>query len=144
MQNAELRETLWASPKETLPPLPTIEEPVEEYGQMARGPQHSDELLGAVCADAFAMQEDGKLRCEAGRKPVVERSPSRECLYESVPSSLPYQTDCQHCSLREQCLASGAKGDRARRGSSVRRLLPPPPVVECERKPVLLGPMLIS
>src|SRR5260370_26521052 len=48
-----------------------------------------------------------------------------------------YQTDCQRCSLREQCLASGAKGDRARRVSAVRRLLPPPAVVE--RKPIKLG-----
>jgi hypothetical protein len=52
---------------------------------------------------------------------------------------LAYQTDCQHCSLREQCLASGAKGDRARRVSAVRRLLPPPALVE--HKPVQLGPI---
>src|SRR5260370_11102659 len=52
---------------------------------------------------------------------------------------LAYQTDCQPCSLREQCLASGAKGDRARRVSAVRRLLPPPAPVPVERKPVLLG-----
>src|SRR5260370_6880588 len=52
---------------------------------------------------------------------------------------LAYQTDCQRCSLREQCLASGAKGDRARRVSAVRRLLPPPAVVE--RKPIMLGSM---
>ena len=43
------------------------------------------------------------------------------------------------CSLREQCLAPGAKGDRARRVSAVRRLLPPPALVE--HKPVLLGPI---
>ena len=49
------------------------------------------------------------------------------------------QTDCQRCALREQCLASGAKGDRARRGSRVRRLLPPPAVVA--RKPIVLGSM---
>ena len=52
---------------------------------------------------------------------------------------LAYQTDCQHCALREQCLASGAKGDRARRVSAVRRLLPPPATVE--RKPIVLGPI---
>ncbi len=55
---------------------------------------------------------------------------------------LAYQTDCQQCTLREQCLASGAKGDRARRGSRVRRLLPPPSVVE--RKPIVLGSMRLS
>jgi len=52
---------------------------------------------------------------------------------------LAYQTDCQRCCLREQCLASGAKGDRARRVSAVRRLLPPPATVS--RNPVMLGPM---
>ena len=41
--------------------------------------------------------------------------------------------------MREQCLASGAKGDRARRVSAVRRLLPPPATVE--RKPIVLGPI---
>jgi hypothetical protein len=62
------------------------------------------------------------------------------CLQERAVY-LAYQTDCQQCSLREQCLASGAKGDRARRVSAVRRLLPPPASVECERKSVLLGPI---
>jgi hypothetical protein len=70
---------------------------------------------------------------------VVERSPSRKCFHGSRAVYLAYQTDCQRCSLREQCLASGAKGDRARRVSAVRRLLPPPASVE--RKPVVLGPM---
>lgn len=70
---------------------------------------------------------------------MVERNPSRECLYESAAVYLAYQTDCQRCSLREQCLASGAKGDRARRVSAVRRLLPPPALVE--HKPVLLEPI---
>ncbi len=49
------------------------------------------------------------------------------------------QTDCQCCALGEQCLASGAKGDRARRVSAVRRLLPPPGSVE--HKPIMLGPI---
>jgi hypothetical protein len=57
---------------------------------------------------------------------------------------LAYQTDCQCCALREQCLASGAKGDRARRVSAVRRLLPPPAPVPLERKPILLGPIRLS
>lgn len=52
---------------------------------------------------------------------------------------LAYQTDCLNCTLREQCLDPGAKGNRARRVSAVRRLLPPPAAVE--RTPVVLGPM---
>lgn len=43
-----------------------------------------------------------------------------------VASSL----DCQECSLREQCLGRGAKGNRARRVSAVRRLLPASSSVE--------------
>jgi hypothetical protein len=52
---------------------------------------------------------------------------------------LAYQTDCQCCSLREHCLAKGAKGNRARRVSAVRRLLPTPAIVE--QKPLVLGPI---
>ncbi len=52
---------------------------------------------------------------------------------------LAYQTDCLPCALREQCLDPEAKGNRARRVSAVRRLLPTPASVE--RKPVKLGPI---
>ena len=56
---------------------------------------------------------------------------------------LAYQTDWKSCALREQCLAKGAKGNRARRVSAVRRLLPPvlatcgirPPVETFENTP---------
>ena len=34
------------------------------------------------------------------------------------------QADCPHCTIREQCLGRNAKGNRARRVSAVRRLLP--------------------
>lgn len=54
---------------------------------------------------------------------------------------LAYQTDWKPCALREQCLASGAKGDRARRVSAVRRLLPHPAPVSIEQKQILLGPI---
>jgi hypothetical protein len=40
------------------------------------------------------------------------------------------QMDCPHCPLREQCLGRNAKGNRARRISAVRRLLPSPSSVE--------------
>ncbi len=46
----------------------------------------------------------------------------------SVASSV----DCQECSLRDQCLGRGAKGNRARRVSAVRRLLPTPSSVELQ------------
>jgi hypothetical protein len=40
--------------------------------------------------------------------------------------------DCQRCTLREQCLRPGARGNRARRLSAVRRLLPIPATVELQ------------
>ncbi len=85
-------------------------------------------------------REDGKLRCPAGASLWLSEV-RQENAFTQRAVSLAYQTDCQCCSLREHCLASGAKGNRARRVSAVRRLLPPPASVECERKPVLLGPM---
>jgi hypothetical protein len=81
MQKAELREIEWASPKKTSPPLPTIEKPVEKYGQMANGPRHLDELPDGSRADAFMLQEDGKLRCPAGSNLWLSTRPSRECFY---------------------------------------------------------------
>jgi hypothetical protein len=47
------------------------------------------------------------------------------------------QADCPHCELQGQCLGRGAKGNRARRESRVRRLLPSPSSVQ--RNPHLLG-----
>jgi len=45
--------------------------------------------------------------------------------------------DCPYCALRGQCLGRGAKGNRARRVSAVRRLLPRSASVE--HNPALLG-----
>ena len=84
------------------------------------------------------MQENGRLRCPAGASLWLSEV-RQENAYTQRAVYLAYQTDCQQCSLREQCLASGAKGDRARRVSAVRRLLPAPAVVA--RKPILLGAM---
>jgi hypothetical protein len=84
------------------------------------------------------MQENGRLRCPAGASLwLSEVCQENEFTQRAV--YLAYQPDCQQCTLREQCLASGAKGDRARRVSAVRRLLPVPSVVE--RKPIVLGAM---
>ncbi len=82
--------------------------------------------------------ENGRLRCPAGASLWLSEV-RQENAFTQRAVYLAYQTDCQRCSLREQCLASGAKGDRARRVSAVRRLLPPPAVIE--RKPSMLGSM---
>src|SRR5260370_28883696 len=55
----------------------------------------------------------------------VKRMPSRKrAVY------LASLDNCRECLLREQCLGRGAKGDRARLVSAVRRLLPAPSSLE--------------
>ncbi len=72
-------------------------------------------------------------------RPLVERSASRERFYPT--SRLPRLPDrlSTMFSARAVSRRKAAKGNRARRVSAVRRLLPPPASVE--RKPVMLGPM---
>jgi hypothetical protein len=138
MQGAELREIEWAPPKEAPAFLLVEENPQEEYGpwQWAAA---CGRATGRFGAEAFTMQEDGKLRCPAGANLWLSEV-RQENAFTQRAVYLAYQTDCQPCALREQCLASGAKGGRARRVSAVRRLLPVPSSV-VERKPILLGSM---
>ena len=137
MQGGELREMEWAPPTEAAPLFFTWEDPPEEYGPWQCAGE-SGRATGRFTADAFTLQEDGKLRCPAGASLWLSEV-RQENAFTQRAVYLAYQTDCQHCALREQCLASGAKGDRARRVSAVRRLLPPPATVE--RKPIVLGPI---
>lgn len=137
MQGGELREIEWAPPKEAPPVLVTAENPPEEYGPWQWAAAFG-RATGRFGAEAFALQENGTLRCPAGASLWLSEV-RQENAFTQRAVYLAYQTDCQPCCLREQCLASGAKGDRARRVSAVRRLLPPPASVE--RKPVLLGPI---
>lgn len=137
MQGDELREIEWAPPKESAPLFFAWENTPEEYGpwqlagDVGRG-------RGQMPSEAFVVQEDGKLRCPAGASLWLSEV-RQENAFTQRAVYLAYQTDCQPCALREQCLAPGAKGKRARRVSAVRRLLPTPS--SAERKPVLLGPM---
>src|SRR5262249_27463064 len=137
MQGSELREMEWAPPIETAPLFFAWEDPPEEYGpwRLAGG---SGRAAGRITAEAFTLQEDGKLRCPAGASLWLSEV-RQENAFTQRAVYLAYQTDCLPCALREQCLDPGAKGNRARRVSAVRRLLPPPAAVE--RKPVRLGPM---
>ena len=137
MQRGELREMEWAAPKEAPPFLVTEENLPQEYGPWQWAAAFG-RATGRFGAEAFTMQENGRLRCPAGASLwLSEVRQENEFTQRAV--YLAYQTDCQQCTLREQCLASGAKGDRARRVSAVRRLLPAPAVVE--RKPIVLGSM---
>jgi hypothetical protein len=136
LQKAELREIEWAPSKET-PPLLLMEEPVEAYGPWEWAAAFG-RATGRFGAEAFTLQDDGKLRCPAGASLWLSEV-RQENAFTQRAVYLAYQTDCLRCSLREQCLAPGAKGDRARRVSAVRRLLPPPALIE--HKPVVLGPI---
>jgi hypothetical protein len=140
MQEVELREIEWAPPKQSILLLFASEPMPEEYGpwQLAGDVGRA---RGQIPSEAFVMQEDGKLRCPAG--PSLWLSEVRqENAFTQRAVYLAYQTDCQRCALREQCLAPGAKGNRARRVSAVRRLLSSPSSVE--QKPVVVGSMRLS
>ena len=140
MQGEELREIEWAPPKEAPPVFVAEENPPEEYGPWQWAAAFG-RATGRFGAEDFTLQENGRLRCPAGASLWLSEV-RQENAFTQRAVYLAYQTDCQRCSLREQCLASGAKGDRARRVSAVRRLLPPPAVVE--RKPIKLGSIRLS
>jgi len=137
MKGGEVRQIEWAPPKEAPPVVVAEETPPEEYGPWQWAAAFG-RATGRFGAEDFVLQEDGKLRCPAGASLWLSEV-RQENAFTQRAVYLAYQTDCQPCALREQCLASGAKGDRARRVSAVRRLLPPPAVVE--RKPILLAAM---
>src|SRR5947199_8635174 len=130
----------WAPPKEAPPVLVAEENPPEEYGPW-QWAQAFGRATGRFGAEAFVLQENGRLRCPAGASLWLSEV-RQENAFTQRAVYLAYQTDCQRCALREQCLAAGAKGDRARRGSRVRRLLPPPSVVA--REPIVLGSLRLS
>jgi hypothetical protein len=137
MQGGEVREIEWAPPKEAPPVFVAEENPPEEYGPWQWAAAFG-RATGRFGAEDFTLQENGRLRCPAGASLWLSEV-RQENAFTQRAVYLAYQTDCQRCSLREQCLASGAKGDRARRVSAVRRLLPPP--AEVSRKPIKLGSM---
>jgi hypothetical protein len=128
MQGEQMREIEWAPPKER-PPLCLASQDIPDvYGpwQWAGG---AGRARGRFEARAFALQEDGTLRCPAGVSLwFSERRQENAFTQRAVYVAL--QSDCLGCSLREQCLGQGASGNRARRVSAVRRLLPAPCSVE--------------
>jgi len=137
MQGTELRDIEWAPPREAPSFLVAAENPPEEYGSWQWAAAFG-RATGRLGAEAFVLQENGTLRCPAGSSLWLSEV-RQENAYTQRAVYLGFRTDCQPCSLRELCLAKGAKGDRARRVSAVRHLLPPPASIE--RMPIILGPM---
>ncbi len=137
MQAGDLREIEWAPPKEAPPVFVPAENPPEEYGPWQWATQLG-RATGRFGAEAFALQENGMLHCPAGANLWLSEV-RQENLFTQRAVYVASQTDCPHCTLREQCLGRSAKGNRARRVSAVRRLLPSPSSVE--RNPHLLQAM---
>ena len=137
MQEATVREMEWAPPKDAPSSLESVEDSPEEYG---RGPWAAafGAATGRLGAEAFVLQENGTLRCPAGSSLGLSEV-RQENAFTQRAIYLGFRSDCEPCPLKEQCLGRGAKGNRARRVSAVRRLLPPPATVS--RKPVPLGPI---
>jgi hypothetical protein len=115
MQGGELREMEWAPPTETAPLFFAWQDPPEEYGPWQWAGE-SGRAAGRFTAEAFSLQEDGKLRCPAGASLWLSEV-RQENAYTQRAVYLAYQTDCLRCTLREQSLDPGAKGTRARRKS---------------------------
>lgn len=122
MQGEELRDIEWAPPKERPPVVSASDEIPETYGswQWAKGGGR-----GQIGGSAFTMQDDGTLRCPAGATLWFSEL-RQENPFTQRAVFLASLEDCQGCPLREHCLRPGAKGNRARRLSAVRRLLPAP------------------
>jgi hypothetical protein len=137
MQGGKTREIEWA-PAKAAPPFLVLEESLsQEYGPWQQAAAFG-RAAGRFGADAFVLQEDGTLRCPAGANLWLseirqENAFTQRALYVAS------QTDCPRCTLREHCLGRNAKGNRARRVSAVRRLLPPSATVE--RNPIIFRPM---
>jgi len=137
MQGGQTREIEWAAAKPAPAFLVLEENASQEYGPWQPAVAFG-RAAGRFGADAFVLQEDGTLRCPAGANLWLsevrqENAFTQRALYVAS------QTDCPRCALREQCLGRNAKGNRARRVSMVRRLLPPPATME--RNPIMFKPM---
>src|SRR5947209_1030726 len=110
---------------------------------MARGngPPRSDEPRDVSGQRTRVLQEDGKLRCPAGASLWLSEVRQENAFTEARPSTWPTRRIVSPVLCESSVWREAAKGDRARRVSAVRRLLPPPAPVPVERKPVLLGPI---
>jgi hypothetical protein len=85
-----------------------------------------------------------KTALSGGSKPVVERSARVRMSLPNGPSIWPTRPIGSRVLYENNVWRKAAKGDRARRVSAVRRLLPPPAPVPLERKPIPLGPIRLS
>ncbi len=123
MQGNEMRDIEWAPPKERPPLVLASENAPEEYGPW-QWAGDAGRARGRLGAEAFLLQENGTLQCPAGASLWFSEL-RQENAFTQRAVYMASLDDCQPCPLREQCLGRGARGNRARRVSAVRRLLPP-------------------
>jgi hypothetical protein len=126
VQARPLREIEWSPMPDTLPATTPSISP-EEAREEEYGPLHwagdAGRARGRFAASAFVLQEDGTLQCPAGAILWLQEQ-RQETAYAQRLVFCASLEACQPCLLREQCLGRGAQGNRARRVSAVRRLLP--------------------
>lgn len=80
MQEAPVREMEWAPPKEAAPVFVTEETPPEEYGPWQWAAAFG-RATGRFGADAFVLQENGRLRCPAGASLWLSEVRQENALY---------------------------------------------------------------
>jgi hypothetical protein len=88
-------------------------------------PGDAGRARGRFAASTLTLQEDGTLRCPAGASLWLQEQRQETPYAQRLVFCAPLEA-CQTCLLREPCLGRGARGNRARRVSAVRRLLPLP------------------
>jgi hypothetical protein len=86
MQGGELREMEWAAPKEAPPFLVTEENPPQEYGPWQWAAAFG-RATGLLASRGLHHARGREAALPSRGQPVVERSASRECVYESWPST---------------------------------------------------------
>ena len=131
MQGGELRDTLVGTPQRSSSLFRGCRKPTRRVWPVAVGcgvrTSHGANLCRGL---RLARERDTALGSSS--KPVVERSPSRECVHESVLSIWPTRPIVTNVLFASSAWREAAKGDRARRVSAVRRLLPPPATVRAK------------
>jgi hypothetical protein len=119
MQEVQLREIEWAPAKESPPCFEAVEDVPEEYGPWQWAAAFG-RATGRFGADAFTLQEDGKLRCPAGANLWLSEVRQENAFTRAGRlSGLPDR-------LEAVCSAGAVPGIRSqRRSGASRQRLPP-------------------
>jgi hypothetical protein len=87
-------------------------------------------------------RENGRLRWEAGASLWLSEVRQENAFTRALLSAWPSRPTLSTVACGSSAWQKAAKGERARRGSRVRRLLPPP--AQVSPKPIMLGSMRLS